>query len=397
MKKIVLYGAFDRYNYGDNIMPILFEMFIEKYAKHLFNDFIFEYAAISDSDLERYCCKPTININSFTHTMPTGSALVVIGGEVLCTQNQSLYLHTQSSLSYNFVLKVFKKLLPSFFKQYAEMFYSAGWEYPFIPPKTCFSEPIRIIYNTVGGDVKNLSEGQLADVKQRFNDAAYVSVRDKRTFDEISPIYSDTQLAPDSAYIMSDLLDPELLRNKVSEEFLLTLPGEYYVFQSAPDKVGCSVSELIKLVATLAEHTNKKIVLLPIGYASGHDDYQLLKKVHQSLGTQTVLLYDLTIWEIMYTIQNGNMFFGTSLHGVITAMAYNIPHFGINPKVAKLDAFLQEWSVAPFNQCYEIEKLVSLPALVNEKSMNEFQTKSKESIEQVKQNFHRIISVISTG
>ena len=73
------------------------------------------------------------------------------------------------------------------------------------------------------------------------------------------------------------------------------------------------------------------------------------------------------------------------------------PHFGINPKVAKLDAFLQEWSVAPFNQCYEVEKLVSLPALVNEKSMNEFQTKSKESIEQVKQNFHRIINVIEAS
>ncbi|WP_076416918.1 polysaccharide pyruvyl transferase family protein [Colwellia sp. UCD-KL20] len=396
MKKIVLYGAFDRYNYGDNIMPILFEMFIEKYAKHIFNDFVFEYAAISDSDLERYCCKPTKNINSFLHTMPADSALVVIGGEVLCTQNQTLYLHTQSSLSYNFVLKVFKKLLPVLFKRYAEMFYSAGWEYPFIPPKTCFSESIRIIYNTVGGDVKNLSESQLADVKQRFNDAAYFSVRDKRTFEEVSPLYSDTQLAPDSAYIMSDLLEPDLLRSKVSEEFLLTLPDQYYVFQAAPSKIGCSAQKLIKLISALATQNNKKIVLLPIGYASGHDDYDLLKKIHKALPVQTVLLYDLTIWEIMYTIQNGNMFFGTSLHGAITAMAYNIPHFGINPKVTKLDAYIQEWSVAPFNKCYEVEKLVSLPSLVNEKSMIEFQAKSKNSVEQVKQNFHRIIYAIST-
>lgn len=397
MKKIVLYGAFDRYNYGDNIMPILFEMFIEKYAKHIFNDFAIEYAAISDSNLERYCCKPTKNINSFVSSLHDGSVLVVIGGEVLCTENQSLYMHMQNSSLHHFLLKIFRRLLPSVFKKYAKAIYSSDWEYPFIPPQTSFSTPIHIIYNTVGGDVKNLSVNQLKEVDKRFSDAAYVSVRDKRTFDEVSPLYNDTQLAPDSAYIMSDLLEPCLLRSKVDEGFCLTLPDEYYVFQAAPSKVGCSALQLIKLVSALAVQSNKKIVLLPIGYASGHDDYDLLKKVHKALPAQTVLLYDLTIWEIMYTIQNANMFFGTSLHGVITAMAYNIPHFGLNPKVSKLHAFLQEWSVAPFNQCYEVEELISLPKLINEKSMIEFQTKSKESVEQVKQNFHRIISVISTG
>jgi|GEM_PF-1004887 len=397
MKKIVLFGALDRYNYGDNIMPILFEMFIEKYANHILEDFTFEYAAISKSNLEKYGCKQTENINSLANTLDEGSVLVVIGGEVLCTQNQSLYLHMQNNSLHHFLLKIFKKLLPSVFKKYAKAMYSSDWEYPFIPPQTSFSKHINIVYNTVGGDVQGLSVNQLADVKKRFNDAAYMSVRDKRTFDEISPLYSNTQLAPDSAYIMSDLLEPSLLRGKVGEAFCLTLPCEYYVFQAAPCKVDCSISQLIKLISALAEQSNKKIVLLPIGYASGHDDYGLLRKVNRVLSTQTVLIYDLTIWEIMYTIQKSKAFFGTSLHGVITAMAYGIPHFGINPKVSKLHAFLQEWSVAPFNQCYTVEELVSLPKLINEKSIIEFQAKSKESLEQVKQNFHRIINVIETN
>ncbi|WP_139345301.1 polysaccharide pyruvyl transferase family protein [Pseudocolwellia agarivorans] len=396
MKKIVLYGAFDRYNYGDNIMPILFEMFIEKYVKHLFNEFSFEYAAISDSNLTKYLCNETKSINDLTDSLPEGSVIVVVGGEVLCTKNQSLYLHMQGNGLHHFALKVFRKIFPDFFDRYANARYSSRWQYPFIPPLNAFSQPIKVIFNTVGGDVKSLSETELKDVSSRFSQASYISVRDKRTFDEISPLYKDTVLAPDSAYIMSDLLSQGELLAKAGNSIADKLPEQYLVFQAAPGKVGCSVSDLTSLVADLAKGCDKSVVLLPIGYASGHDDCDLLKKVHKALPAQTMLLHDLNIWEIMYAIKNADVFIGTSLHGVITAMSYSVPHFGINPKVSKLDAFLKEWSVAPFNQCYAIEELVTLPKLINEKSMIEFQAKSKNSVEQVKQNFHRIIDAIST-
>ena len=397
MKKIILYGAFDRYNYGDNIMPILFEMFIEKYAQHILTNFVIEYAAISDSNLEQYCCQKTKNINCFTDALPKGSALVVIGGEVLCAQNQSLYLHMQDNSVHHLILKVFNKLLPSVFKEFVKSRYSSYWEYPFIPPSFPFFKNVNIIYNTVGGDIKNLSSSQLTEIKNRFDSAAYISVRDKRTLNQVSPLYADTQLAPDSAYIMSDLLQPSILRNRVSDRFCSLLPYDYYVFQAAPSKVGCTLTQLISIVSDLAKQSQKKIVLLPIGYASGHDDYHLLRKVHKALSAQTILVYDLTIWEIMYTIQNAKVFFGTSLHGVITAMSYNIPHFGINPKVTKLNAFLQEWSIAPFNQCYEVNEIVGLPAFITEKNIIDFQRKSQRSIEQVKDNFHRILGAIKSG
>lgn len=29
-RQVILYGAFDRYNYGDNLMPILLEMYFKK-------------------------------------------------------------------------------------------------------------------------------------------------------------------------------------------------------------------------------------------------------------------------------------------------------------------------------------------------------------------------------
>jgi len=72
-----------------------------------------------------------------------------------------------------------------------------------------------------------------------------------------------------------------------------------------------------------------------------------------------------------------------------------VPHFGINPKVQKLDAFLQEWSVAPFNQCYDISDLASLPSLITPSSIAQLEVKSSYNIEQVKANYQALIKAMS--
>lgn len=394
MKKIVLFGAFDRYNYGDNLMPILFQMFVEKYAKKLLDEFEFDYVAISASNLEKYSCYKTKSINSVVNSLPAGSVVVVIGGEVLCGRNQSLFLHMQNNFFHHFCLKVFKKILPNVFNSYVKRRYSTYWEFPFIPSANFFSTDVKVIFNTVGGDLNNLSQDELADVKERIFNSDYLSVRDSRTFNSMKLTGKETVVAPDSAYIMSDLFDQVTLKNKVSNEFLAQLPEDYFVFQAAPNKVGCSMSECINYISALAEKTGKKILLLPIGYASGHDDYYLLQKIHKVIPDISVLMYELNIWEIMYAIMLSKGYFGTSLHGAITAMSFSLPHFGINKRITKLDAFLQDWSVSPYDRCYSVEDIAKLPALITETSVLKLKTKTASNIDKVKDNYQAIIGVI---
>ncbi len=40
-KEIILYGAFDRYNYGDNLMPVLMEMYLKRFHADLVKDYDF--------------------------------------------------------------------------------------------------------------------------------------------------------------------------------------------------------------------------------------------------------------------------------------------------------------------------------------------------------------------
>ena len=75
-KKIILYGAFDRYNYGDILIPTI----LSKYLKE--NGFMnIEYCSIKNVDLTHFggfkC-----NVLYPQH-IPKNSTLIVSGGEVL--------------------------------------------------------------------------------------------------------------------------------------------------------------------------------------------------------------------------------------------------------------------------------------------------------------------------
>jgi len=54
MKDLIIYGAFDRYNYGDNLMPLLFELYLNRSYSHLLDEYHIKFAAINKSDLSRY-------------------------------------------------------------------------------------------------------------------------------------------------------------------------------------------------------------------------------------------------------------------------------------------------------------------------------------------------------
>ena len=125
--------------------------------------------------------------------------------------------------------------------------------------------------------------------------------------------------------------------------------GDFISVQACPYKVEFTEEKLAAELDRIAGSQNKKVILLPIGYASGHDDVVFLRKVKSMSKNDFLLLDDLNVWEIMYVISKSKAFFGTSLHGVITAMSFGVAHFSLNGNIDKLTSFLNTWSVYPFN------------------------------------------------
>ncbi|MBL1167153.1 polysaccharide pyruvyl transferase family protein, partial [Escherichia coli] len=124
-----------------------------------------------------------------------------------------------------------------------------------------------------------------------------------------------------------------------------------------PYKVKFSAKQMADELGKIRREHDIDAVLLPIGYASGHDDVIFLEKVKACSEHTLLLLNELNVWEIMYVIAKSIGFYGTSLHGVITAMSFQIPHFCINDDITKLVSFLETWSVPPYHKPLSIDEI----------------------------------------
>jgi exopolysaccharide biosynthesis predicted pyruvyltransferase EpsI len=386
-KKIALYGAYDRYNYGDNLMPILLEMYINKYHPEKLDSYEFIHASISDSDLSSYSCFPTRSINSVIGELRKGDSVIAVGGEVLCASNAILFIHMpKPKLLNDFYIKLNRlPVIRKFFKKWADLQYRAPWDYPYLPDHKMLADGVEIKYNTVGGGLDGLPVNDKKNLTDRLENAKYISVRDKRTLDNLSHI-EGVKLYPDSAFIMSDLCSEEFLVNNVRDDILDYVQKTYVVFQAAPSKLGDSLDNLIEKLTALHAVNNQRILLLPIGYAAGHDDFYILNKVHKKTPQFTDIKTDLNVWEIMYLIKHADFYMGTSLHGAITAMSFGKPHFGINKAIQKLNAFLSDWSIAPFDHCYSVSDIETLPTIINQANEAELSVNAERIISLVKEN-----------
>lgn len=392
---VVLYGAYDRYNYGDNLMPIVFHDYTKKFRPEKYEDINFIFASITDSDLSSYHSPKTTAIKDIYDTLVGGDAIIAVGGEILCASNSTLFLHMPRNKKFNDILTKMNTMpvLRKLVQAAARTLNPTPWDFPYLVDKSKLSEGVKVIYNTPGGSLNGLGQNKRNELANRLSTADYVSVRDTRTLENLQCI-DDVALAPDSVHIISELYDDEFIESKVAAEVVEKLNYNFICFQAAPEKVSASHDDIVQFIRKLSDNNNQKVVLLPIGYASGHDDLYLLEKVHSALPEHTDLLYDLNVWEIMYAIKKSNLYIGTSLHGAITALAFGVPHFGLNKSIYKLDGFLSDWSVFPYDQCYSMSEIERLSQNVSELPRMELKASVRENNDKVKHNFNQILDII---
>lgn len=352
-KSIILYGAFDRYNYGDNLMPVLLSLYIERFFPGIKNTFDIRYASITRSNLTRYGCFKTEKIDSAIDTSAPGSFIVVVGGEVIGATRDNLFINRfESEFLYDLAIRVRYKF-PKLFSKISKYQFGHVGDFPYLPNYN----NIEVVFNTIGGTIDQASD-DYKKMLASLENSAFLSVRDTRTMNSF-PRNIEASLSPDSVLILPKLVDDNFLEQKIAGRLSKYKKLNYAVFQASPHKLGVSKEIAIEAITKIFEHTKTKVVLLPIGYASGHDDFQILDTLHDEVPDKTELIYDLSIWEIIFIIKNSIGVYGTSLHNMITALAFGIPHFNINREVKKVTAFLNDWSVAPFNSPIDMNSIES--------------------------------------
>lgn len=338
MKKVLFLSAADRLNYGDLLFPILFK----KVLKQNKVDVEFHNFGLVRSDLSSFSALKTKSYKKLIKAAKTDNTILVIGGgEALFPTFTILYSYINSTFDY--LLRFYKiKRLEKKYSISSIFIISKKIKYPFSPSKAFFkNKNLKIFYNAVGGTFINIKQKDKLNLIKNMNESDYVSVRDNRSLNSLTKNNVSCTISPDSALIMSDFYSKKELL-KLTKLDTNTLPNQYYVVQIGSGKTPKQFDAFFKKLLNLSRKNNFKIVLCPIGLAAGHNDFEVLSKINNN-HSETILIQPQNIFDIMYVLAHSKCYFGTSLHGLITAQSYNVPFFLFNKNIQKLKSYSETW------------------------------------------------------
>ncbi|OMH26632.1 polysaccharide pyruvyl transferase family protein [Motiliproteus sp. MSK22-1] len=348
MKDIILYGAFDRHNYGDLLFPLVMQRLIKN--RHQ-NSRIF-IAGMIESDLSRYGALKTDSIKNSLRKSSDSAVIILAGGHIIgCTWIPAIrYLipHIFESFFRRIVCRYFSKQLLYFSKKYIGI----NSDFPFQPIDQDLSDHRSVIFNSVGAiSTSEISNDYINDFKESLNKASYISVRDTRSKEGISDCCkSDIFLSPDSATMIVDLFSEEEINRNTNKETLSLineLKNSYIVFQISKVNSNLYGDDFSKSISELYHTTKLPIVFIAIGNAAGHRDIDGIHKIIKNLTPDVKyhIYEDGGVFEIMNLIKNSSCYCGTSLHGIVTSMSFSIPRVGLLPKIQKQVNYMDTWDL----------------------------------------------------
>lgn len=391
--KVALIGAFDRNNYGDILMPIVFK----KYFDNKFKDanIEFDFYGLSKSKMEYtkgYNTKALKDIEKDEY-----EATIIVGGEVLATPYSAMYLNLQKNNVIIFIYKVWNKLLHDSFNSFTKKRLGGKFDKPWILKRECLNTK-KIVYNTVGGSdyigSKSLNES--------LKDADYISVRDEKTYENMIKIglKSNLSLYPDSVVALSEVIKDKDIEENLTREVKENVNNiKNYIVVQINRHIGKNIYK--QIVAQIEELYNKykiSCVLLPIGYAQGHEDHKILRKILKKVKTPIYMPEFNNVYDTIYIIRKSQLYCGTSLHGAITAISYEIPHIALTNKINKLNNFLNTWDSTPIKYTDVSEMSENIFKILQLKETNtKVKNAKNKAINLAKENYSNIYNIIING
>lgn len=394
--RVYLFGAGDRFNYGDLLFP---HILVAALKVNIGANISFGNYGLVRSNLKKSGALTTRSIRQLYSDLSESNdnnTIVIVGGEVL-GPNWSDLLNCSNSL--------FNRIAASKYFSYflnlnniAKLILRGRTEYAYILKRDLFES--KIIYNAVGGiRLPYHDSQQIGKIILNLNDADYISVRDSFTYGQLKLLgLENCKLVPDCAVLMSDLYDQDFLKSKVIKKNFSKMHflenNDFLFFQVNKPYGKKYLNQIVDLLNDIHHNYNLTIVLCPIGKALSHEDDFALKEISHRLRVPFVLFKNVNIWEIMYLISKARIFIGTSLHGIITAMSFNVPYFGVFEENRKINEYLKTWGVEGLNRCHSIRETNQKVGAVMNIPKEEFIKNKEMQILKVKESMDSIRRIL---
>ena len=309
-KTINIVGAFDRYNYGDLLFPIVIEKYLKKYKKDFIKDYEIDFYGLVESNLSSVGGKKTKPLSDLYKNIEKNSIVIVAGGDVIPARISSMDIDLSSNNIETISKKVIRKLigLEKFEKKSMKKF-ELNSNFPWVIEKDNFKEKVFVTYNAIGASTlsKLSNTYEQREIKENVINSDYVSVRDNKSLENLRG--SNPHLYPDSATIMSEFFTLDVLEESISENvknIVENAENGYICIQSNLCSIKGKEQVLAREIEEICKKNKLKLVLLPIGFAANHDDNIALNRLKKYLKIDYIHNESLTLYEVMYLIANVN-------------------------------------------------------------------------------------------
>lgn len=358
MHDIILYGAFERHNYGDLLFPLI----MQRVIKHEFPEKTLVVASLINSDLSEYGAPKAMSIKKALKSSKPNAAIILAGGDVVACNWQSAYGYLLPSLIFPLYERIACYYFSKITEQLVKRIVGLTSIFPFNLNRDDLGPARKIIYNSVdAAGVSNLTnQNEMLPLSKVMNEANFVSVRDVFSQTQLTRIgFSSPELTPDSATVMSSYISVDELEKKSSwatKNIIESYIEGYIVFQISQTHIYGKEEEFAMALSKVSRSCKLPIVFIATGNATAE-----VNKVKAMLADD--IAYDIyldgNVFDIISIIRNASCYCGTSLHGLVTAMSFCVPRVALLPGLIKQINYMQTWDLPHMPKGIRLEELTS--------------------------------------
>lgn len=237
---------------------------------------------------------------------------------------------------------------------------------PYTVQRDLFPQARTVLYNAVGGvDLDTRDAAFREEVFAKLSAADGVGVRDASTQAHLQAAGITARLMPDPAVMVADLFGDEIGRRS-SEGDLVRIrhafPNGYLAVQFSADFGDDAMLPILAArLDELARATGLGIVFFRAGAAPWHDDIDCFRHVAACMKSgMTHIFPSLDLWDICALIASSRGYLGSSLHGRIVAMAFALPRLNLVrfPGRSKQAAFASAWEAGGLPHTAQVDGIV---------------------------------------
>jgi hypothetical protein len=350
---VVLFGAFDRHNFGDMLFPHV--------ASTLLKTEPIVFAGLVKRDLRPYNGHEVHALKDVIAGAGHPLRLIHAGGELLgCDAWEAAVMVSEQNEAEAAIRQLDHRSLQR--AQWAGQKLAMGDIAPYAVSRIVLPQNSLVHFHAVGGVELNVREVAFRhEVIAKLKDASSITVRDAKTQSILESTGMSVDLVPDPVVMVSRLFDGKIraaARNSKVSAMCQRYPHGYIAVQCSADyDDDASIGLIASQLDLLCSQTHFGCVFFRAGAAPWHDSLNCYRRIAQRMKTAPPIIFEsLDLWEICAVISCSRLTCASSLHARIVAMAYGLPRLtfkhtapsklqGAVTPMTKHDAYLSTWEL----------------------------------------------------